>query len=393
MGELPLALVAAGLLAAWVGHACLVMATINHLYGRPIHRLILKPVRHVAGVVILAGPLLLLSGVQFTQSTGPEPRDGVWGQVVYWYALVCAAWAVTVFPAITLYRLLRKRPAAVVAEASNVVDLRAEIGDAIAGDGKNRFLTRFPGNESFLCDFATLTLELPRLPAAWDGLTILHVSDLHFFGTPAPAFFERAFDGAMADGVPDLVCVTGDFVDSVKHHRWIRPLMRRLSWKVAGLAVIGNHDKWHRPDSVRRRLAASGYRVLSGRVESLTVRGVPLTVAGHEGPWFGPPPDLSTASDAFRLLLTHSPDTFRWSRRNRVDLALAGHVHGGAVRVPVVGSIFVPSQYGRRYDMGVFEADGTVMSVSRGLGGKEPLRYNCPPQITRITLKPASRRT
>jgi predicted MPP superfamily phosphohydrolase len=66
---------------------------------------------------------------------------------------------------------------------------------------------------------------------------------------------------------------------------------------------------------------------------------------------------------------------------------LCGHVHGGQIRLPVVGSIFVPSLYSRRFDMGVFENGETVMVVNRGLSGKEPLRFCCHPQVVRITLR------
>lgn len=66
---------------------------------------------------------------------------------------------------------------------------------------------------------------------------------------------------------------------------------------------------------------------------------------------------------------------------------LCGHVHGGGIRVPVIGSIFVPSVYGRRFDQGAFAAGGTAMVVSRGVSGKEPLRIRCHPQAIRITLK------
>jgi hypothetical protein len=85
--------------------------------------------------------------------------------------------------------------------------------------------------------------------------------------------------------------------------------------------------------------------------------------------------------------VSHSPDNFPWAAENGVDLVLSGHVHGGQVRVPVVGSIFVPSVYGRRYDMGVFERGGTTLVVSRGAAGKEPIRFRCNAQVMRITLR------
>jgi len=69
-----------------------------------------------------------------------------------------------------------------------------------------------------------------------------------------------------------------------------------------------------------------------------------------------------------------------------VRLMLCGHVHGGQIRVPLVGSIFVPSVYGRRFDMGVFGGGGLVAAIGRGLSGKEPLRFRCRPQVVRLTL-------
>jgi predicted MPP superfamily phosphohydrolase len=66
---------------------------------------------------------------------------------------------------------------------------------------------------------------------------------------------------------------------------------------------------------------------------------------------------------------------------------LAGHNHGGQIRVPFFGSILVPSQFSRRYDCGTFHEPPTLLNVSRGLAGQHPLRYFCRPEVTRITLR------
>jgi predicted MPP superfamily phosphohydrolase len=66
---------------------------------------------------------------------------------------------------------------------------------------------------------------------------------------------------------------------------------------------------------------------------------------------------------------------------------LSGHNHGGQIRVPLIGSIFVPSKFSRRYDMGTFFEPPTLLHVNRGLSGKEPLRLRCRPQVTRMVLK------
>ena len=139
-------------------------------------------------------------------------------------------------------------------------------------------------------------------------------------------------------------------------------------------------------------LADAGLVHIKDEYQRLTIRGVPLVLAGNEVPWFGPPTDLRDcpAHDEhglpLRILLAHSPDQFSWARDNDIDLMLAGHLHGGQVRFPILGPIFSPSLYGVRYAAGIFTAGNTVMHVSRGTGSFTPLRYNCPPEIALLTL-------
>jgi predicted MPP superfamily phosphohydrolase len=111
-------------------------------------------------------------------------------------------------------------------------------------------------------------------------------------------------------------------------------------------------------------------------------------------PWFKPAsnfdnvPNYGEPGRPLRILLSHSPDEFEWAQARDVDLVLAGHLHGGQVRLPLFGAIVSPSRYGVRYSLGVFTAGNTVMHVSRGTGSLTPLRYNCPPEISLLTLCP-----
>jgi predicted MPP superfamily phosphohydrolase len=240
----------------------------------------------------------------------------------------------------------------------------------------------------FQVDFVDKTLALPRLPAAWDGLTILHLTDLHFCGTPDRDFYQYVADRCLSMGVPDLIALTGDVVDSSWHHRWIVPVLGRLRWNIGAFAILGNHDAWRDTVLIRRRLRRVRFDVLGNSWRQLDVRGRPLIVIGHEGPWFTPIPDLSACPDEpFRLLLSHTPDNLAWARRRHVDLMLAGHVHGGQIRLPLIGSLFVPSRHSRKYDCGTFFQEPTVMHVSRGLAGQHPLRFHCRPEVTRIVLR------
>jgi predicted MPP superfamily phosphohydrolase len=99
-------------------------------------------------------------------------------------------------------------------------------------------------------------------------------------------------------------------------------------------------------------------------------------------------PDMAAApADSFRLLLSHTPDNAHWAAANGFDLMVAGHNHGGQVRLPLIGPVFMPSRYGCRFDMGAFQIGGTLVHVSRGISGKHPYRFRCRPELTKIVLK------
>jgi len=364
---------------AWLGHVCVWTSLLSNLFGRALPKPFLKAWRLLTAVVILAFPLLLRE----------HETDAVW-----WYLWPCVVLGAVIFPAITIARLLRKRSSCVVSESTVTRDLWVELGEKLIGDGKLTMVARLPGNGLLRVDFTDVTLALPELPEEWADLTLLVISDLHFHGTPSRLFFDRIMDELQSGPVPDLVCLIGDYVDTDTHHAWIQPVLGRLNATEAKLAILGNHDWHHNPERVRDELTAAGYTVLANEWQVVTIRGVSCVVVGHEGPWFTPAPNLATAPPGlFRLCLSHTPDNFYWGIRNRIGLMMCGHVHGGAIRIPVIGSIFIPSVYGRRFDDGIFEKHGTVMVVNRGVSGKEPIRFRCNPQVMRVKLVRSTTRT
>jgi predicted MPP superfamily phosphohydrolase len=381
-------------LAACLGHGAWLIFAQNWLFGVALPRLVLKAIRKANIPLILAGPLLL---ALLLWSVWPVGRGFDVSAARGWevpaaaYLLLCWAAALAA-PVLEVVYWLRPGAAPLVGNHTETLDVAAELGRKPVGHGRHPWLARLPGNEIFQVEFAERTFRLPRLPAEWDGLTVLHLSDLHLCGTPDRVFYERVMDRCRA-WEPDLVALTGDVVDSDEHYRWVLPVLGRLRWRVAAFAILGNHDSWHGPERTRRRLRRLGMHVLGNGWTRLEVRGRPLVVVGHEGPWFGPAPDLAGCPpEPFRLLLSHTPDNLGWARRHGVDLMLAGHNHGGQIRFPVVGSVFVPCRTGRRYDCGTFHRPPTLLHVSRGLGGQQPVRYLCRPEVTRIVLKPEAPR-
>ena len=375
-------------LMAWVGHSALMVTLHNQFYGLPTPKGTGKFILAFFGSLTFVFPLALWSAAGWDpRSLFVYPDALSWRTAAAGYVALCWLTGFVLFPLDTLRRVLRPRAPALLESRSRVVDIARQLGCRPVGTRRKRHLCHLPGNQVLQVELSEHTIRLPRLPAAWDGLTLLHLSDLHLSGTPDRDYFRAVMDHCRA-WEPDLVCVTGDVADSMHHKRWIVPVLGRLRWKVAAFAVLGNHDLWYEPEYIRRRLRRLGIRVLDNTWERLEVHGVPLVVVGHEGPWFRPGPDLSAApAEPFRLCLSHTPDNIAWARRQRVDLMLSGHVHGGQVRVPLFGSILVPSRYGRRYDSGLFDEPPTLLHVNRGLSGEHPLRYNCRPEATLLTLR------
>jgi uncharacterized protein len=374
--------------AAWVGHSAFFLVGLNVLYSRPLPRPLLKTARFLDAVFVFGFPFALwaIAGPSLAglTSTVRSPAD----VVLTLYLAACWAMSLGAIPLATLLRQLRSTPKQQRARRGRVLDVAKLLGARPAGDGKWRHLARLPGNQVFQVEFTDLTLCPPALPSAWDGLTILQLTDLHLMGTPARVFYERVIEHCIAGGPPDILAITGDLVDTDEHHRWLLRLLRPLRWNEAAFAILGNHDYWHRPPRIRRRLERLGITVLGNRWVTTPIRGVPMVAIGHEGPWYRPGPDLAGCPvGPFRLCLSHTPDNISWARRHDVHLMLSGHNHGGQVRLPLFGSLFVPSLYSRKYDCGVFWEPPTLLHVPRGLAGQEPLRINCRPEVTRIVLK------
>jgi predicted MPP superfamily phosphohydrolase len=374
------------LFGACLGHVALMIAGHNWWYGQPLPRKAGDVIHLFFGLLTLVFPLLLVVAYGWSPAGLFQLAAASWAQkVLAGYFVLCLIVGFAGVPINTLRRLLRREP--VVEKRSGVLDVEKMLGRPPTGDNWQRVLARLPGNQVFGVEMVERTLRLPRLPAAWDGLTLLHLSDLHLNGTPDRDFFRVVMDRC-AEWQPDLVAVTGDIADSMHHMRWIVPVLGRLRWRVAAFAILGNHDYWYDPPFIRRRLRRIGMQVLSNTWQQLEVRGEPLVVIGHEGPWLRPAPDLSHCPrQPFRLCLSHTPDNIRWARRAGIDLMLSGHVHGGQIRVPLFGSLLVPSRYGRHYDCGTFAEGPTVLQVSRGLSGDHPLRYLCRPEVTLLTLR------
>ncbi len=374
-----------------MGHAAFVVAIINRLHGLRIRMSVLHRVRQVHDVVIVAGPGLFawLFGIR-----GPQLFfGGDWRGLpipLLAYLAICGA-AALVIPVVALRRRFAGDCKLEIARRSVTFDIEREVGFRPVGAGPHRLYTRIRGNQFLQLERTEKEYRLNRLPREWEGLSILHLSDLHFTGTIERAYFEQVVRIANIVSA-DLVTFTGDLLDREDLIEWIPATLGRLAAPLGCHFVLGNHD-WNltNTDAIRTRLEELGWNDAAGKSQTIEHRDKPLLICGSELPWMGTQPDLATApADAFRLFLSHTPDNIRWARQNNIDLMLSGHIHGGQVRLPGFGPVYAPSLYGCRYASGTFWEPPTLLHVSRGISGAHPLRWNCLPELTRLILRPAS---
>ncbi len=367
-----------------LGHAIIWVRLINASYGLRWQKGFIKLARNSLYFILSGMPLLF---ILLTWQTIPHQGVSELPALMQGYLIVTSALGIIVLPILVIRHWFKKEPAFQLAYHNEPKNIAQELGYRPSGEGKRGWMATLPFNQAYEIELAEREIQVTGLPAALDGLRILHLSDLHFWGRPARPYFEKVL-GYCSSRSCDLLVITGDLIDSADHYDWLS-MLGLLSPSEAALAIRGNHDARYDAGQVTQRMERLGIQMIGGKARRLKVRGEEILVAGNEAPWLVPVPDVTEhrAANYFRLALIHCPDQFQWAKRNRFNLVLAGHNHGGQIRLPGLGSIFVPSLTGRRYDMGLFCEAGCVMHVSRGVSGKDPIRYFCRPEVTWLTLR------
>lgn len=229
------------------------------------------------------------------------------------------------------------------------------------------------------CSLQTTETALvsPALPPAFDGLRIVELADLHgrVFGRGS-----RRLLAAVRRAEPDLICIDGDLFDEHTDLTMLPPLLRGLCAIAPVYYVTGNHE-WRVPGlrGILAQMRACGVTVLQDDWRVLRRGEDALVLAGTDDPC-GPaerktPAELiadiraEAGEAAFLLLLTHRNDQLpQWSALG-VQAVLAGHCHGGVVRLPFVGGLFgTDRRLFPAWDAGLYRQGETALYVSRGLG-------------------------
>ena len=230
---------------------------------------------------------------------------------------------------------------------------------------------------------------VPRLPAAFDGFTLLHLSDLHLD-------MDKAYPAALIERLKqvdyDLCVMTGDFRAKTfgpysATLAALTEVRRHLHGPV--YAVLGNHD------SVRMAppIEALGITVLLNESAILERGGAFIHLAGIDDPHLYQVDNLEKAAqhippDAVSILLAHSPEPYRRAAYAGFDLMLSGHTHGGQICLPGGIPLMTNADCPRRFCKGAWRYHTLQGYTSVGSGASVVgVRFNCPPEITLHRLR------
>ncbi len=243
-------------------------------------------------------------------------------------------------------------------------------------------------------------VPLRHAPAAWDGLKIAQISDIHVGQNLEPQQLQQ-FITRVNDLQPDIICITGDIADSPHADMdAFFPILAGLRARHAVFAILGNHDHYAGPERVVAALQRhTSFTVLRDSSTSLDLRGHRFAVIGLDdrgrdwarGVVEAPYLDQALAEvdgAGAVLLLCHRPDLFPYAAGAGVDLMLSGHTHGGQIGIPwLKGRTRNLAQFITRFDRGLFERDGKYLYVNCGLGVTgQRVRLSTPREITLIEL-------
>jgi predicted MPP superfamily phosphohydrolase len=251
--------------------------------------------------------------------------------------------------------------------------------------------------EPLWVDTNDVSVRSGKLDATMPPVRIVHLSDTHI---ERSSYREASIVQQVNALHPDIIVLTGDYlnlsrVDDPVSAEHFRQLVAQLQAPYGIYAVRGSLE-WNL-SRMYSLIDDTGIIWLEQEAVSLNVRGQEITLVGvacsHRVPRDTFRLDAALAGvpdDAFTVLLYHSPDLIAEAAERGIDLYLGGHTHGGQLRLPFYGAMVTSSVYGKQYEAGLYEREGTTMYISRGIGfeggGMPRARFLCRPEVVSVEV-------
>ena len=244
-------------------------------------------------------------------------------------------------------------------------------------------------SENDALELNTITVQSNRLPQAFDGFRIAHVSDLH---SAEMGQGNEKLLSILRDAKPDIIAITGDLLDCRDADSSVALAFCKAAVEIAPVYyVTGNHEVRLETEFFNRVMAElrqADVTVMEDEEDILMRGDAAISIAGHQ---WGDTDEIGQISqfDGFTVLLSHPPEDIDAYASAEFDLVLSGHAHGGQFRLPFIGGLIAPGQgIFPQYDAGLYRVQDTQMVVSRGIGNSTfPLRFNNRPEVILIILE------
>jgi uncharacterized protein len=223
------------------------------------------------------------------------------------------------------------------------------------------------------------------------SFTVAVVADLHVGPYKGEAWVQKVVDRTMQLHA-DIIVIPGDFIFSKAIEADMLEPLGELSAPLGVVAVTGNHDYTDNSQQyVVETLVRLGITVLENESIEISVDDQDIVLAGISDLWFAGQPQETMqglTEEQLVILLSHNPDAVLYSSVNLADLVIAGHTHGGQIRLPWIGSIArLPTKLGNDYDKGLFDYEDQQLFISAGVSETGPrARLFNPPEINLLTI-------
>jgi len=239
-------------------------------------------------------------------------------------------------------------------------------------------------------------LKYRNLPESLDGISILHLSDLHlgrYFGLSNL----RDLAARLDEYHPDIVLLTGDICDVVSQLPDTIRIVHELNPRYGTYASIGNHEYYHGVEHARKVHSQSPVPLLINEGLSIQINGTAIFIGGADDPRFLRGDDDSflrdtvdrtlshATTESFKILMSHRPRGFVRAAELGVDLTLSGHTHGG--QIGIGGRSIFESDDPPNYFWGHYENGESQLYTSSGVGHWFPFRLGCPAEAPLLVLK------
>lgn len=330
---------------------------------------------------------LLVAGTLWVGLGYSGPRilsGGAWGQMpgYGWTMIIVGVLATLVSLFFWSRKLMKDDPRALVSRVPRALPIHPDLRKPKDGqDGLTDILAKLPGNKIFDIHIMEEQVRLPRLPEEWEGMSILHISDLHLAHTPNRPYFEHVMSIAR-ELKPDIIALTGDIVGMEARLRWLPNILSRFKAPLGRYYVLGDSDYAAGEEKVRDVMAMIGWIDVGHRFIVAPVRGKELLIMGTQRPWTKKHTLAPMGTTVhFSIALSHYPHHLEWASNRQFDLLLTGHPTGGMPNLPWPGLIGPSS-----YLPGLHFRAPTLMNASHGISRAWGTSFVGVPAMTYLVL-------